>query len=300
MKAVSAELPTDDAGWAYEVKWDGYRTLVMVVNGQVALQSSNLIDVTRKWPSLAAIADDVNATSAVLDGEVVCLDAEGNSRFEWLQQGTYPVTFVAFDVLHIDGHDTTELTFEQRRSLLEQVLDDGPNWFVSELHSGTGSGAALAASTRAGRAEGIVAKRLDSRYQPGKRSPSWRKIKHRSEQEFVVGGYTTGTGSRAGTFGSIAVGYYDGDRLVYAGTAGSGFTQQAIDEAWRWFAENTIAVSPFDPPPPREIARTCRWCRPDRVAQIAFAEWSEAGFLRHPVFLGWRDDKPPREVTSEP
>ena len=141
MKAVSAELPTDDAGWAYEVKWDGYRTLVMVVNGQVALQSSNLIDVTRKWPSLAAIADDVNATSAVLDGEVVCLDAEGNSRFEWLQQGTYPVTFVAFDVLHIDGHDTTELTFEQRRSLLEQVLDDGPNWFVSELHSGTGSGA---------------------------------------------------------------------------------------------------------------------------------------------------------------
>ena len=186
MKAVSAELPTNDDGWAYEVKWDGYRTLVMVVNGQVALQSSNLIDVTRKWPSLAGIADDVNATSAILDGEVVCLDAEGNSRFEWLQQGMYPVTFVAFDVLHIDGHDTTELTFEQRRGLLEQVLDDGPNWFVSELHSGTGSGAALAASTRAGRAEGIVAKRLDSRYQPGKRSSAWRKIKHRRADTFIA------------------------------------------------------------------------------------------------------------------
>ncbi len=300
MKAVAGELPVSDVGWAYETKWDGYRTLAFVVGSHVALQSSNLIDVTRKWPSLAAIAEGVNATGAVLDGEVVCFDENGASRFEWLQQGKKPVTFVIFDVLNIDGHDITGLPFEQRRALLEQLVEPGPNWLVSPLHTGPGSGAALAEATKDAGAEGIIAKRLDSLYVPGKRSPSWRKIKHRRVQEFVVGGYTTGSGARESTFGSIAVGFHEHGRLVFAGTAGSGFTQNQLDESMRWFEKHPLTECPFDPKPPRDVVKTSRWTQPLRVAQVAFAEWTTDRLLRHPVFLGWRDDKDPADVTSEP
>ena len=230
----------------------------------------------------------------------MCLDDRGVAHFEWLQQGRRPVTYIVFDVLHLDGHDLMSQPLRERRGLLEHLVEPGPNWRLSDRHEGPGSGRALLDETIELGAEGVVAKRLDSTYQPGKRSASWRKVKNRHRQEFVVGGFTAGTGARSSTFGSIAVGFYEGERLVFAGTAGSGFNQAQIDEAHRWFAANQVNECPFDPRPPRDIARTCSWCTPARVAEIAFTEWTDEGFLRHPVFLGWRDDKSPRDVTSQP
>ena len=175
MKAASGELPASDEGWGFEVKWDGYRTLAWIVAGKLVLQSSNRIDVTAKWPHLGGLAEHVNAESAVIDGEVVCLDGDGVAHFEWLQKGKHPTTFVAFDVLAVNGQDTMALPFEQRRRLLEQIIEPGAHWQISELHTGPGSGAALAETTQAMGAEGVMAKRLSSPYVPGKRSPHWRK-----------------------------------------------------------------------------------------------------------------------------
>jgi bifunctional non-homologous end joining protein LigD len=153
--------------------------------------------------------------------------------------------------------------------------------------------------TRAAGAEGIVAKRLDSIYVAGKRATTWRKIKHRHEQEFVIGGYTTGTGARSTSFGSLTLGYYVGDELRFAGTAGSGLDQAMIDKLFRWMKAHP-SPCPFTPSPPREVMRESVWCEPQLVAQCAFTEWTEEGFMRHPVFLGLRDDKDPRSVTNDP
>jgi bifunctional non-homologous end joining protein LigD len=299
MKAAAGHLPANDDGWAYEVKWDGYRTIAWVAGSSLMLQSSNLIDVTAKWPSLGELAHHVNADSAVLDGEVACFDEHGRTRFEWLQQGTKPVTFVIFDVLGINGHETMGLPYEQRRELLSSLVEPGGPWLVADSVTGTGKGAELAELTRAVGAEGIVAKRLDSTYVPGKRATTWRKIKHRHEQEFVIGGYTTGTGARSTSFGSLALGYYLGDELRFAGTAGSGLDHATIDKLFRWMKSHP-APCPFTPPPPREVVRESVWCEPLLVAQCAFTEWTEEGLMRHPVFLGLRDDKDPSEVTNQP
>jgi bifunctional non-homologous end joining protein LigD len=298
MKAVAGNLPINDDGWAYEVKWDGYRTIAWVAGGSLMLQSSNLIDVTSKWPSLGELAQHVNADSAVLDGEVACFDENGRTRFEWLQQGTKPVTFVIFDVLGINGHETMGLPYEQRRALLSSLVEPGGPWLIADYVTGPGKGAELAEFTRAAGAEGIVAKRLDSTYVPGKRATTWRKIKHRHEQEFVIGGYTTGTGARSTSFGSLALGYYVGDELRFAGTAGSGLDHTMIDKLLRWMKSHP-ASCPFTPPPPREVVRESVWCEPLLVAQCAFTEWTEDGVMRHPVFLGLRDDKDPRQVTNQ-
>jgi bifunctional non-homologous end joining protein LigD len=300
MKANAGELPANDEGWAYEVKWDGYRTIAWVAGDQLMLQSSNLIDVTAKWPALHGLATHVNADSAVLDGEVVCFDSAGRSRFEWLQQGSHPVTFVVFDVLGINGHETMGLPYEQRRQLLATLVEPGESWIVPAFSTGLGSGAALASSTQAAGAEGIVAKRLDSPYVPGKRATTWRKIKHRLRQEFVIGGWTEGTGARSSTFGSVALGYYEGDELRFCGTAGSGFDQARLDSTHRWMKAHELPVCPFTPTPPREVTRVSRWCQPLLIAECAFAEWTAEGLMRHPVFLGLRDDKSPHDVTRSP
>ena len=298
MKAVPGELPTNDDGWAYEVKWDGYRTIAWIADASLMLQSSNLIDVTAKWPALGALAQHVNAASVVLDGEVACFDEQGRTRFEWLQQGTRPVTFVIFDVLGVNGNETMRLPYEQRRQLLSSLLEPGDSWVLSDYVTGTGRGTELADFTRASGAEGIIAKRLDSIYVPGKRSSSWRKIKHRHEQEFVIGGYTFGSGSRLSTFGSLVLGYYEGDELRYAGSAGSGLDQTTIDTLYRWMKAHP-SPCPFAPLPPRELVRESTWCEPLLVAQCSFSEWTLDGLMRHPVFLGLRDDKDPRNVTNQ-
>jgi bifunctional non-homologous end joining protein LigD len=272
MKATAGALPPDDDRWAYEIKWDGYRTLAFLEGGSLRLQSSNLLDVTARWPELAGLAAHINAGSAVLDGEVVAHDESGRPRFELLQRGAVPVSYLLFDVLAINGTDVTALPYEQRRHLLEQLVEPGPSWSVPGHQ--VGGGAALLAATADRQLEGIVAKRLGSRYQPGKRSPDWRKIKHRADQELVVGGWRPGRGSRAGTFGALLLGYYD-DRgaLRFAGSVGSGFDERTLAALSPWLRAHHRAECPFAPAPPRAYAADAAWVAPELVVQVSFTEW---------------------------
>jgi bifunctional non-homologous end joining protein LigD len=299
MKAITGPLPTDDDNnWGYEIKWDGYRAIAFVDKSTTRYQSTNLLDLTPRWPELGDLARDVHAPSAILDGEVVALDPGGVPRFELLQRGEVPRTYVVFDVLGIDGRNTMGLAYEDRRRLLAELVTPGDHWIVPSHQ--IGGGEALLEAAREQGLEGIVAKRLGSIYQPGKRTPAWRKVKARREQELVIGGWTRGTGNREGTFGSILVGYYDGDALRYGGAVGTGFDRRLLESLQAEFRRLATDTCAFDPPPPAIVRRTAKWVRPELVCEVAFAEWTFDGVVRQASFLGLRDDKDPREVVREP
>ena len=297
MKAVAGTLPVNTANeWVFEVKWDGFRTIAFIDGGVARLQSSNLLDATHKWPALAGLADAVHATSAVLDGEVVVFDDAGRPSFGRLARGEGTPTFVVFDLLALNGVDTTELTLAQRRSLLEQAFEPGPHWLLSPQYD---DGAALAAATEARGMEGVMAKRRDSRYVPGKRSPSWRKVKHRLRQELVIGGWQAGEGNRSNTFASLIVGVHDAGRLRFCGAVGTGFDERALRTLTALLAERATDVCPFEPRPDRTKVTRPRWVTPDLVCEVAFAEWTDDHIIRHAAFVGLRDDKDPRDVVRE-
>lgn len=300
MRAVSGELPpADEDGWAYEIKWDGYRTLAYLRGDRTRLQSTRLLDVTRRWPSLGSLASGLHAASAVVDGEVVALDDTGRPDFGHLQRSEGAIVFVAFDLLHLDGHDVTSLAWTERRRLLFEVFEPGGCWMLS---SEDGDGAALLEAMNDRGMEGIVAKRRSSPYLAGKRSPAWRKVKDRRRQELVVGGWLPGEGNRSGVFASLLLGYQaEAGRgpLRYAGAVGSGFDGRMLDELSARLRALASERGPFDPPPPRLVARAARWVRPELVAEVAFAEWTSEGLVRQSSFQGLRDDKDPLDVVRE-
>jgi bifunctional non-homologous end joining protein LigD len=300
MKAVTGPLPTpnEDDRWAYEIKWDGYRTIAFVEDGHVRLQSTNLLDLTARWPELGGLASAVHAKQAVLDGETVALAPDGTPRFELLQRHEVPVTYVIFDVLSIDGNETMGLPYEERRRLLMDLVAPGDHWIVPDHHIGGGQDLLQAARDRA--LEGVMAKRLGSTYQPGKRSPAWRKVKVRREQEMVVGGWTPGAGNRDGVFGSLLLGYYVDDALRFGGGVGSGFDRKLLESLQRRLDALATKDCPFEPPPAAPVRRNAHWVRPELVCEIAFAEWTFDGVVRQASFLGLRDDKEPHDVIREP
>jgi bifunctional non-homologous end joining protein LigD len=297
MKAVSGELPHDEAGWAYELKWDGYRTIAFLDRGRARLQSTTFRDVSAKYPELAGLAEGLDGSKAIVDGEVVVLTPEGVPRFELLQRHVDPAAYVAFDLLSLDGHDLVDRPYEERRALLLERFRPGPGRIVPRHQ--VGDGEVLLQVTAQQGLEGIVAKRLGSLYVPGKRSPHWRKVKHRPRQEVVVGGFTAGGGNRTGRFGALLVGVYEGDRLRFGGGVGSGYDQKMLDSLTGQLRKLATQDCPFDPPPPRAYARDATWVRPVLVIEIAFAEWTSEGFVRQASFLGLRDDKQPGEVVRE-
>lgn len=286
MKATLGTLPTEDSGWAYEVKWDGYRTLAFVDGGRVRLQSSNLHDVTARYPEMQPLVGDVDATRVVLDGELVVLDNSGRPRFELIQRkevDRLEAAFFAFDVLSIDGRDTIGLVYEERRRLLRDVLADGANWQVPAHR--IGDGPALLAATEAQELEGVMAKRLGTTYRPGARSKDWRKVKHRRRAEVVIGGYTKGTGNRSGTFGSLLVGRWDGDRLAFAGGVGTGFNQRRLEELKARFDGLRTTVCPFVPAPPTAYRRDAVWIEPVLGAKVELTEFTNEGYVRQSSFI---------------
>jgi bifunctional non-homologous end joining protein LigD len=297
MRAVSGQLPPDDDNWGYEIKWDGYRTLAFVTGGSLRLQSANLLDVTAKYPELAALPAATDG-DAVLDGEIVALDSNGRPDFGSIQRHEVPVTFMAFDVLATGGQEVTARPYEERKALLAEALTPGPHWLVPGYH--VGGGRDLLDAAVAQRLEGIMAKRLGTPYVIGKRSQSWRKIKERRRQELVVGGYTTGTGNRSNTFGALLVGVYEGDALRFAGGVGTGYDQRWLDTLLRELRRLETKECPFDPPPPRQVQRTARWVHPELVCEVAFAEWTSDDIIRQSSFMGLREDKDPRAVVREP
>jgi bifunctional non-homologous end joining protein LigD len=284
MKAAIGNLPPDDENWAYEIKYDGYRTLAFVDGGRTRWQSSNLIDVTAKYPELSEFAGSVNAGAAIIDGELVVLDAEGRPRFELMQQHATQVAFYAFDVLSVDGHDTISLPYESRRDLLSDLVEAGPNWMVPAHR--IGDGAALLAATVDSGLEGVMAKRLGSLYVPGKRSPHWRKVKNRHKVEVVIGGYKPGSGNRETTFGSLLVGVREGDGLRFAGGVGTGFDQRTLQDLSARLASLRSDTCPFLALPPREYTRDAIWVRPEMRAKVEISEFTNEGYVRHSSFVG--------------
>lgn len=308
MKAVAGRLPAGD-GWSYEIKWDGMRAVTACSPGGVRAHSSRLNDITPRFPELAPLADQFGV-DVVLDGELVAMGDDGLPSFSRLQGRMHldrphdiaskaaetPVVYVVFDVLSIDGTETFPLPYDQRRQLLEQLLEAGPSWQLASTHRDDPR-ALLDAVVERGM-EGLVAKRITSTYQPGARSPDWVKIKPRRRQELVVGGLLSGDGGRTGSVAAVLVGYHDDQGLRFAGRVGSGLTD---DEGRRLLAlTRPTAESPFVDDVPGVRGRTITFVEPDIVAEVAFGEWTPDDNLRHPVYLGRRADVDPTNVPREP
>ena len=314
MLATSVDEPFDGDDWLFEIKWDGYRAVAFIEDGKLRLVSRNQNELSHRFPELKGLPKSVKAKSAILDGEVVALDDEGRASFSLMQQRTgfrpgghrsatkadVPVLYYAFDLLYLDGYDLRKLPLEERKKKLASILVGGDSVRYSDHYARQGK--ALFEMARAKGLEGILAKKRDSIYQE-RRSTEWLKIKIRHRLEAVIGGYTEPEGSRA-HFGSIVLGLYDKQgRLIHVGQAGSGFDQKSLGEVWQLLKKRETKTNPFYGEV--EALRKVYWVKPELVAEIEYAEWTDgnnAGSgpkLRAPVFLGLRDDKNPKECVLE-
>jgi bifunctional non-homologous end joining protein LigD len=301
LATLAADIPRG-IGWTFEVKWDGYRAIATESGGDVTLTSRNGNDLTARFQNVAKeIPKAVKTPDCVLDGEVCALDESGRSSFSAMQQGRAgtPIVYYAFDVLEIEGESVIDLPLVERRKLLEGLLDRRNK--IVRLSETFDDGQALLDAAKQQRLEGIMAKRLDSRYLPGKRTRDWLKIKTHSEQEFVVAGYTKGTGRRASSFGSLVLGYYVSNELVYAGNVGTGFNSKEIEKLLDKLRPFRRDTAPFREVPkmPKVRRSDVIWVEPKLVVEVEFAEWTHDGRLRAPSYKGLREDKSAEEVRRE-
>ncbi len=309
MLARIGDLPPDEQRWSFEIKWDGVRAIAYAKPGRLRLESRNLNEITASYPEVRGLLGDLGMREAVLDGEIVAFDEAGRPSFERLQRRMHvasdsvirrrmadtPVVYAIFDLLHLDGHSLVGLPYTERRAALEALELSGPAWRVPSAHAGAGE--RLLAATREQGLEGVVAKRLDSRYEPGRRGGAWVKVKNTRRQELVIGGWLPGEGRRSDRIGALLVGYFDGDELRYAGRVGTGFRDQTLDELADRLAPLRRERSPFTPPP--KLPRNAAFAEPSVVAEIEFIEWTQEGVLRAPSFKGLRDDLDARDVVLE-
>ena len=302
------KIPTPDSAWGFEFKWDGIRALGYVEGGIVKLQSRSGELITPRYPEIHAMGRALGSNEVILDGEIVALDEKGRPSFEQIQQRMgltadteirrkmkeVPVTYMLFDILWRDGHSTMHLPYTERRSALDKLKLTGASWQTPPYEKGSGQ-TMLQASKKAG-LEGIVAKQLDSKYEPGRRSGAWQKIKNHNRQEFVIGGWLDGEGKRRGYPGALLVGHYDKDKFVYAGKVGTGFTDSTLEKLNQLLKPLATDKNPFEVgSPPRDA----HFVKPKVVAEFEFVEWTRGGQLRAPSFKGFRDDKAAREVVRE-
>lgn len=281
-------------GWVYERKLDGLRCTAVRNGADVELWSRNHNSFSARFPSVVAALAALPVNNFTLDGELVAHDSHDFAEFSVLQQkgSAAHVVYCVFDLLHLLGQDTRVLPLEDRKALLARTIDDGDDVQLVEMLEG--DPAELLAIACAKGWEGLVAKRAGSTYVAG-RSHDWRKLKCSMGQELVIGGWTDPGGTRIG-FGALLVGYYEGDRLRYAGKVGTGFNTETLRSLHRKLLSLGRATSPFADPVP---VRAAHWVTPKLVANIAFTEWTRDGMLRHPRFEGQRDDKDPRSVVRE-
>jgi bifunctional non-homologous end joining protein LigD len=312
MMARTATLPRDDEHWAFEVKWDGVRAICHSEPGRLRLHSRNLLDITPRYPEVGRLNRALSHHRAVLDGEVVALDAEGRPSFGALQRRMHvssetavrrlaketPVTYVIFDLLWLDGRSLMDLPYTERRARLAELeLGDGGRWRVPDYV--VGHGEQLLAATEKQGLEGVIAKRLDSTYEPGRRTPSWLKIKNTSRQEVVIGGWVPGDGKRRDRIGALLAGVRDDDgSLRHIGRVGTGFTEAELDRLAEKLRPLEREDSPFAPGGPK-IPRGAVFAEPELVAEVEFREWTDGGQLRAPSYKGLRDDKPAELVVRE-
>lgn len=306
MLARLAKMPANEDDFGFEVKWDGIRAVAYLDRGKIHLENRNLRDITFKYPEVHGMAE---GRRAVVDGEIVALDEDGRPSFEMLQARMHlsspdvvrvkaprvPVRFMAFDVMWLDGRDVTKVPYTERRELLEGLELNGPSWQTPAWRAGDGN--ALLDAARRQHLEGVMAKKLDSPYCPGKRTSYWLKVKAKMSQELVIGGWLPGEGRRENTLGALLMGYYDDGELRFAGRVGTGFTEKTLADLMQRFRRLDRPDSPFGgrPAPPR----AARYLQPRLVAEVEFTEWTREGILRHPSYKGLRDDKRPQDVVRE-
>jgi bifunctional non-homologous end joining protein LigD len=302
MLATLADQVPQGQGWLHEVKWDGYRAITRVAGGDATLTSRRGNDLTARFASVArGIEAAVRTPDCVLDGEVCALDERGRSSFSAMQQGKpdTPIVYYVFDVLEVEGQPLIELPLTERRRRLEGLIDRRSKTVrVSEAFE---DGNALYEAAREQRLEGVVSKKADSRYLPGKRTRDWLKVKTHGRQEFVIAGYTKGQGRRSGRFGSLVLGVHRGNELVYVGNVGTGFTEAEIDKLLERLRPLERQQPPFKSAPkmPKVRRDDVVWVEPSLVAEVEFAEWTHDGRLRAPVYMGLREDKSPEDVRRE-
>jgi len=312
MKALSVDSITGEH-WHLEIKFDGFRAIAVVNSGSVELWSRNYKSLTGDYPEVVAALQHVRCANAVLDGEIVALDAEGRARFQLLQGRSMPgarptIVYYVFDLLHHDGRSLIQLPIEERQKAMTKLLGKGSETIRLSPVFDAKPEALLEAAKEQG-LEGIIAKMPGSQYEPDRRAGTWLKCKVHGEQEFVIGGFTPPKNSRL-YFGAILVGYYDAGKLNYAGKVGSGFDHARLKAMYDDFKKREIDACPFvNLPAPRgsrfspgmtaSAMREVTWVNPELIAQVRFTEWTDDGMLRHPVFLGLRRDKRAKDVVRE-
>jgi bifunctional non-homologous end joining protein LigD len=313
MLAVPGELPLVSTGWAFEIKWDGIRAILFVEGGRVRAQSRNDLDITPSFPELAGIGDFLGMAASVLDGEIVALGTDGRPSFSALQHrmhvanhrealrraATDPVTFVAFDLLYADGQLLVDKPYDERRERLEGLALSGEAFITTETFRDVDGQDILAAAVQNG-LEGVIAKRRDGPYRPGRRSTDWVKVKSFRTQEAVIGGWTEGKGERAGSLGALLLGLpTDGTWLRYIGKVGTGFNDRARRELIEQLEPLARGDSPFEGRLPAGDSAAAHFVEPRLVGEVAYGEWTRAGRLRHPVWRGLRPEKEAAEVEVE-
>jgi bifunctional non-homologous end joining protein LigD len=293
-------------GWLHEVKLDGYRALCRIDEGRVTFLTREAQDWTERFSALADAAQRLPVRQALLDGEVVALGEDGKSSFQLLQNSlrrgpAANLVYFAFDLLHLNGWDLTRSPLKLRKDLLEKILSRESAGEVAPAlrYSGhwIGRGEALYRESCRMGLEGIVSKRADQPYRPG-RGRDWLKVKCFKSQEFVIGGFTDPSGSRTG-LGALLLGVYDKKNLIYAGKVGTGFTQQSLKDLRSRLEPLVRQSPPFVNPPRGTDLKGVHWVEPKLTGAVAFSEWTEDNLLRHPSFQGLREDKPPAEITRE-
>jgi bifunctional non-homologous end joining protein LigD len=309
MLAKLGKLPSDEQRYGFEVKWDGIRAIAYYEPGRFRLESRNLNDVTAQYPELRRLGRQLGSRDSVLDGEIVAFDDRGRPSFERLQQRMHltrdaeirrraqevPVTYMLFDLLHLEGHSVMNRPYEERRRMLESMDLEGAAWQTPRYHHGEGA-ALLDASARQG-LEGVVAKRLDSRYAPGQRSSSWIKVKNKRRQELVIGGWLPEK-ERPQRLGALLVGYHDGKGgFRYAGRVGTGWDAKERARLERELKPLARDTSSFEG---KRGPKGARHVEPRLVADIEFTEWTNEQVLRHPSYKGPVDTKPERIVLENP
>jgi len=299
LATLAAELPRGD-GWSFEVKFDGFRALAYVRGGECEFVSRNDKPLTSRFPEVAkAVPRALKTPNAVLDGEVCALDANGRPSFSAMQQNSGTLVFYVFDLLEADGEPLVDLTLEARQSRLAELIDRRIT--SVRLSESFDDGEGLYEAAKEQGLEGVMAKRLASKYCQGKRTRDWLKIKTHGRQEFVIAGYTRGEGRRADSFGSLVLAVNEGGGLRYVGNVGTGFDAKEIDRLLKLLRPLERKDSPFPEVPkmPRVRKNDVVWVEPRLIAEVEFSEWTHDNRVRQPSYKGLRDDKAAREVRRE-
>ena len=305
MLATLVDDPFSNPEWIFETKWDGFRSICFVKTGKSRFVSRNQIEMTPQYPELASVAKQIDAQGAILDGEIVALDSDGMPRFQLLQprvgrksgiealRGHGHIVYYVFDLLYLDGYDLMSCPLVERRRVLQQILK--PVSFIKLSEHFASEGQAFFIQIEKFHLEGMIAKRANSTYVQ-KRTKDWLKVKTVQRSEVVIGGYTEPRGSRS-HFGALVVGLYCGDDLHYVAHVGGGFNQRALTEIYKLMQPLKTKGGPFvDAPKTNEPVQ---WLKPKLVGEVKFSEWTADNRLRHPVFVGLREDKQPEDCRFE-